>query len=150
MLLWRQEDLERKPSSLPTPVRRPPRRWSQAFDSVACERKHKFRLDIRKNFFMMRAVKHWKRLLREVMQSPSLAVFKIRLNKALSSLVWSHSWCCFEQEVGLKTCWGPFQPEFFPEAKRQPLKNAGNFLKKCMFYILRLLCTEWAIFSVDM
>ena len=47
----------------------------------------RFRLDIRKKFFTMRVVKHWNRLPREVVAAPSLAVFKTRLDGALSNLV---------------------------------------------------------------
>ncbi|KFR11878.1 hypothetical protein N306_12147, partial [Opisthocomus hoazin] len=47
----------------------------------------RFRLDIRKKFFIMRKVKHWNRLPREVVDAPSLAVFKARLDGALSNLV---------------------------------------------------------------
>jgi len=36
----------------------------------------------------MRAAKHWNRLPREAVAAPSLAVFKARLDGALSSLVW--------------------------------------------------------------
>ena len=37
---------------------------------------------------MMKLVKHWNRLPREVVAAPSLAVFKARLDGALSNLVW--------------------------------------------------------------
>ncbi|KFQ20089.1 hypothetical protein N332_01879, partial [Mesitornis unicolor] len=47
----------------------------------------RFRLDIRKKFFTVRVVRHWHRLPREVVDAPSLEVFKARLDKALSSLV---------------------------------------------------------------
>ncbi|KFP10562.1 hypothetical protein Z169_00729, partial [Egretta garzetta] len=47
----------------------------------------RFRLDIRKKFFTMRVVKHWNRLLREVVEAPSLEAFKARLDRALSNLM---------------------------------------------------------------
>jgi len=48
----------------------------------------RFRLDIGKKFFPMRVVKHWNKLPREAVAASSLAVFKARLNGALSNLVW--------------------------------------------------------------
>jgi len=48
----------------------------------------KILLNIRKNFFTVRAVKQWKRLPGEVGASPLLKIFKTHLDMVLGSLLW--------------------------------------------------------------
>jgi len=68
---------------------------------------------MRKNFFTLRVMEHWNRLPREVVESPSLEIFKNCLDKVLCSLLWV-------------THRGPIQPRTFCDSvnnwKRQGKK----------------------------
>jgi len=50
-------------------------------------KQRKFHLNMRKNFFPLRVMEPWHRLPREVVESPSLEIFKTRLDAVLCSLL---------------------------------------------------------------
>jgi len=50
-------------------------------------KEERFRQDVRKKLFTVRVVKPWQRLPREVVDSPSLETFKVRLDGAQSNLI---------------------------------------------------------------
>jgi len=51
-------------------------------------RQGRFRLDIRRKFFTQRVVTHWNRLLKGVVDAPTLEACKARLDGALGCRVW--------------------------------------------------------------
>ena len=44
-------------------------------------------IHMRKNFFTLKVKEHWNRLPRELVESPSLKIFKTRLDKVLFILL---------------------------------------------------------------
>ena len=65
------------------------------FSRVCCDRtrgngfklkERSFRLQRRKKFFIIRVMRHWNRLCREV-EALSLEIFKVRLHQDLSNLI---------------------------------------------------------------
>ena len=65
-----------------------------------------FHTDMWKKLCTVRVMKHQNRLLREVVESPSLIVFKIHPDAYLCSLLYR---TCFSRGVGLDDLLGPFQ-----------------------------------------
>lgn len=65
---------------------------------------------------------------------PALEVFKTQTDEALSNPVWSPNWPDFQQEVGLETSQGPFQPELSDDPTwKSPAADSIPFAK-LLFY----------------
>lgn len=73
----------------------------------------------------------YKEKLFQYSQALLWAVSILGMAKALSNLVWFHSWPCSEHDVGLDTPWNPFQPELFNNSVLHlhcwDLALSGNF-----------------------
>jgi len=59
------------------------RTWGNGFKT----KKGRFGLDRRKKSFTVRVVRHWHSLPRDVVDAPSLEIFKARLDQALGNMI---------------------------------------------------------------
>jgi len=61
----------------------------------------------------MRVVRHWYRLPREVVDAPSLETFQVRLDRALSNLIWLKMSLLTAGGLGWMAFKDLFQPKAF-------------------------------------
>jgi len=54
---------------------------------VSSLKEGRFRLDIRKNSFTLKVVRHWNKLPSDMVDALSLETFKVRLDQALGNLI---------------------------------------------------------------
>lgn len=80
----------------------------EEFFEYVCVYKSQFRLDMKNEFSTERVAKHWNRLSREVVESPSLEEFKSRFNVAFRDVVYWWTWHCW---VGFNDLRALFQPK---------------------------------------
>ena len=70
---------------------------------------------------MVRVVRHWHRLPREVVDAPSLETFKIRLHRALDNLI------CLWRLCSLQGSWTRWPLKFSSNSKDSMILLAVNF-----------------------
>ena len=102
-------------------------------------RQGSFRLDIRRKFFTQRVVMHWNRLLKKVVDAPSLHAFMARLDVTLGSLVW---WLVTLHTAGglkLDEHCGPFQPRPFCDSM---IKIYDSCVLRISYYTSMTSCLQ--------
>ena len=89
-------------------------------------------MGIRKKFFIVRMVRHRNRLPREVVDVTPLEAFIVRLDRALSYLVWLWVSLFAAEDLDQMTFKGPFQLKRFCGSTIQPAFYLYIFLcRKC-------------------
>ena len=136
---WRREGSRETLQQPSSTWRGPVGKMGRDFLRVACSDRmegmalnwNRVDLDIRKKMFTVRMVRPWHRLPREAVAAPSVAVFKARLDGALSNLVW---WkVSLPMAGGLQ--WDHLQDPFQPKPFYDSVTSLVFFINYGVFFL---------------
>lgn len=95
--------------------------WAKCQDISHRLQQGKFQLDIRRKFFVLEVIKHWRKFSRNLVELPFLGIFRIWLAKAVCTWFKPEVSPALNRCLELLTSRRPFQPKFFSDSMKMEL-----------------------------